>query len=316
MILALVIGALSLAVMVRGADQFVLGSARLAALLRVPPVVIGALVLGFGTSLPELFVSALAARDGARDLAVGNIVGSNAANLTLVLGVAALLTNVQIASRTLRRELPIAAAAVGLFAVMTWGGLDRWRGGVLVVAFLAALAVLVRGRADPSERELSEELGEFLDGASGRNRALEWVRVVLGLASTLLGAHLLKEAALAVATEVGLSEGFVGLTLVAVGTSLPELVTAIAGARQGEDELVVGDLLGSNVFNSLAIGGVAHLVGPGPLAEPDLAHLAMVVMLGTTALCWFFMGRRLEIGRWEAAGLLGVYIATLPLLAR
>jgi cation:H+ antiporter len=312
----LVVGAVGLVAMVRGADQFVLGSARLAGLLRVPPVVIGALVLGFGTSLPELFVSGMAALAGERDLAVGNIVGSNAANITLVLGVAATLTAVRIASRTVRRELPISAAAVGLFAVLTWDGLARWRGVVLLVGFAIALGALLRDRGDVSEQELGEELEAFLGGATRRTRWVEAVRVGLGLVATLVGAHLVKESALDIAAEVGLSEGFVGLTLVALGTSLPELVTAVVGARRGEDELVVGDLLGSNVFNSLAIGGAIHLLGPGPLAEVDLAHLAVVVMLGTTGLCWFFMGRRLEIGRWEAITLIAVYLAALPLLAR
>lgn len=316
MIWLLVVGAIGLVAMVRGADQFVVGSARLAVLLRVPAVVIGALVLGFGTSLPELFVSGMAALDGERDLAVGNVVGSNTANITLVLGVAATLTAVRISTRTLRRELPISAGAVGLFALLTWDGLARWRGVVLLAAFALALGALLWNRGDDSGQELDEELTDLLDGVTRRTLWVEAVRVGLGLVATLVGAHVVKEAALGIAAEVDLSEGFVGLTLVALGTSLPELVTAVVGARRGEDELVVGDLLGSNVFNSLAIGGAVHLLGPGPLAEVDLAHLAVVVMLGATALCWLFMGRRLEIARWEAIALIGVYLAALPLLAR
>jgi cation:H+ antiporter len=314
-ILAAVAAIVGLVVMVRGADQFVLGAARIAVSSRVSPVVVGALILGFGTSLPELFVSALAAGGGDIDLAVGNITGSNIANLTLVLGVAGALTSVKIASGTIRRELPMAAGATALFGLAVWQGLSLPWGLVLLAVFAVMLTLLLRGSRDASEVELGAQVAEFVDGDAHPPIARELGRVLGGLAATLVGAYLLKEAALAVADEFGLSQGFVGLTLVAIGTSLPELVTAIAGARRGEDELVVGDLLGSNIFNSVAIGGVVALIAGEGLADPRLADRSILLMLAAVVLAAVVMGRRLEVGRWEAVALLVFYAAAVPLLA-
>ncbi len=314
MALATVVAVIGLIVMVRGADQFVVGAARIAVRSRVSPVVIGALILGFGTSLPELFVSGLAAAGNELDLAVGNITGSNIANVTLVLGAAALLTSVKVASSTVRRELPLSVAVTVLFGFVVWRGLSVGAGVVLLVALVIALVVLVRGGRDQSEVELADDVAEFVD-ASGGAMGREVVRVLVGLAATLVGAHLLKESALTVADELGLSEGFVGVTLVALGTSLPELVTAIAGARRGEDELVVGDLLGSNIFNSAAIGGVVALIGGGSLSDPALADQAVLLMLGAVALATIVMGRRLDVGRGEGVVLLVYYGVALIVLS-
>lgn len=304
-----------LVVLTKAADQFVIGAARLSVALRISAVVIGAVVIGFGTSTPELLVSALAAAQGSIDISVGNIIGSNVANLTLVLGVAALITPIGIASGVLRREAPISAAAVVLFAVLVQGGLRRGEGLVLVVGLVLAIGWILRsartGDADPLESEIEEYVEEGSSLSVGR----ESVRTLLGLIGTLAGAQALVYGATGIAAELGVGEGFIGLTLVALGTSLPELVTAIQAARRAEIDLIVGNLLGSNMFNSLAVGAAAGLAGPGPLVDPTLAGLATVLMVGVALGAWLFMGTGRTVVRWEGGVLLGAYIVVVPLLA-
>lgn len=314
MLLALLACAAGLALLTKAADQFVVGAARLSALLRISPIVIGAVVIGFGTSTPELFVSALAAGQGDLDLAVGNIVGSNIANLSLVLGIAVLIAPFAISSKVLRREAPLAVAASLLFTLLLVGGLTRADGVVLVIVLVLVLASILRDARVSADRELTGEVRDFVGEAPPRAPA-ESVRTALGLVGTLAGAQLLVWGATRAATEVGLSEGFIGLTLVAVGTSLPELVTAIQAARRGEDELLVGNLLGSNIFNSLAVSGAAALVGPGAVADRDLLVVAAPLMLAVGVLAWASMWTRHRLDRWEGAVLLGTYPAAVALMA-
>lgn len=314
MLLALLACAAGLALLTKAADQFVVGAARLSALLRISPIVIGAVVIGFGTSTPELFVSALAAGQGDLDLAVGNIVGSNIANLSLVLGIAVLIAPFATSSKVLRREAPLAVAASLLFTLLLVGGLTRADGVVLVIVLVLVLASILRDARVSADRELTGEVRDFVGEAPPRAPA-ESVRTALGLVGTLAGAQLLVWGATRAATEVGLSEGFIGLTLVAVGTSLPELVTAIQAARRGEDELLVGNLLGSNIFNSLAVSGAAALVGPGAVADRDLLVVAAPLMLAVGVLAWASMWTRHRLDRWEGAVLLGTYPAAVALMA-
>lgn len=311
----------------RAADEFVVGAARLARALRVSPIVIGAVVIGFGTSAPEMLVSGLAASNGDIDLGVGNVLGSNIANLALVLPVAAIAGSVRVASTTVRREVPVAAASAGAFVVLVWDGLTRTEGVLLAVALVLALADVIGSGRRLGDEELAQEVEEYLveglddapaSARTGADRSVrpgvEVVRTLIGLVLTITGAQLLVTGATRIADDLGLAEGFVGLTLVAVGTSLPELVTAVVASRRGEDELIVGNLLGSNVFNSLGVGAVIALVGPGPLTDPGVVHRAGAGLVVIVALSWMAMGRRLEVGRGEAIGLLVLYVATLPLL--
>lgn len=311
----------------RAADEFVVGAARLARALRVSPIVIGAVVIGFGTSAPEMLVSGLAASNGDIDLGVGNVLGSNIANLALVLPVAAIAGSVRVASTTVRREVPVAAASAGAFVVLVWDGLTRTEGVLLAVALVLALADVIGSGRRLGDEELAQEVEEYLveglddapaSARTGADRSVrpgvEVVRTLIGLVLTITGAQLLVTGATRIADDLGMAEGFVGLTLVAVGTSLPELVTAVVASRRGEDELIVGNLLGSNVFNSLGVGAVIALVGPGPLTDPGVVHRAGAGLVVIVALSWMAMGRRLEVGRGEAIGLLVLYVATLPLL--
>ena len=310
-VLACIAGLVLLAV---AADHFVLGATRLASLLRVSPVVIGAVVIGFGTSAPEMLVSGLAAAQGDTSLGLGNIIGSNIANLTLVLGVAALIVPMAISSTTLRREAPLSAAACGLFAVLVWNGFTRFDGIVLLVVLGLIIGYILVDARRGSDDELVAEVAEYLDGDPNVTPARESARTFVGLVGTIIGAQLLIYGAVNIATELELAEGFVGLTLVALGTSLPELVTAIAAARKGEDELIVGNLLGSNIFNSLAVGAVIALIAPGPLDNADLVRTGLVVMLAVVGAGWLFMATKRTVSRWEAGVLLVGYVAAIPIL--
>jgi cation:H+ antiporter len=309
-ILGIVVGLGLLAV---AADQFVAGAARLATVLRISPVVVGAVVIGFGTSAPELLASGLATGRGSLDLAVGNIVGSNVANLTLVLGIAALVTPILVHSPVLRREAPLSLGAVVAFAIVVQGGVS-WVGGVIltVVLVLALGAILLASRrGDPL---MAAEVEEFLaDGPPSTGR--ETVRTLLGLIGTVGAAYLLVESAVAIAEQLGLAQGFVGFTVVAVGTSLPELATAVQAARKGETDLIVGNLLGSNLFNAGAVGALAAFLGAGQDPGATMTGLGVVLMVGVALLATILMVTGRRVVRWEGALLLVGYVAVLPFLA-
>ena len=308
-VLGLVVGLVLLTV---AADQFVLGAARVSARLRLSAVVIGAVVIGFGTSAPEMVVSGIAAGQGHLDIAVGNIIGSNVANLSLILGIVALLIPVTVRSPTLRREAPISLGGTVLFALLVQGGLSRLDGVVLALGMAVALTLVLRGSRTP-DPDMSREVEEYLHDATPSVRG-EVVRVVLGLVGTLAAAQLLVVTASDLARRVGLSEGFIGLTIVAIGTSLPELATSVQAARKGETDLIIGNLLGSNLFNSLAVSAVAALAGPGRLGDQQLAGFAVVAMLVVSGVATLFMATGRAVIRWEGVVLLGGYVALVPLL--
>lgn len=296
-------------------EAFVLGAVRVAAKLRLSAVVIGAVVIGLGTSAPEMLVSGLAAGQGKLDIAVGNIIGSNVANLSLVLGTAALVTTISVAGETVRREIPLVGAATVLFALLVQGGLTRIEGAVLGVGLVAAIGwILVSAGRGAGDEELTHEVEEFITDAPTRT-GVEVTRTLVGLVGTLAAAQILVTAASSVATQLGLAEGFVGLTIVAIGTSLPELATSLQAARKDETDLIVGNLLGSNLFNSLGVGAVAGLAGPGLVTDPTLTGNAILLMLVITAGAGLAMASGHAVVRREGGILLIIWLGTLPLLA-
>lgn len=301
-----------LVVLVRAADVFVDGAAGLSRRFGLSPVIVGAVVIGLGTSAPELLVSVIAAASGDASLGVGNVVGSNIANLSLVLAVAALVAPMAVHSSIVRREAPISFLAVAAFALALQGGLTRVDGVLLLGALVVVMVVTVRSATRAGNEELAEEVEQVLAEIPARRVV---VLTVVGLLGTALGAQLLVDGSVGLATELGLSEGFVGLTLVAVGTSLPELVTAVQAARRGEDELIVGNVLGSNVFNSLLVGGAIALVGPGPIDDTRLVTYGAATMVAVAGLGWAVMGRKGNIARPEAALLLVGYVVAVVLTA-
>jgi cation:H+ antiporter len=301
-----------LAVLTYASDQFVIGSVRLAKVLRLSPILIGAVVIGFGTSAPEMLVSGLAALQGSLDIGIGNIIGSNVANLSLVLGVAALVTPIVVRSPVLKREAPIALVATLIFAVVVQGGLAGGEATILLVVLVVGLTLIILG-ARGGDAAMTAEVDELVTGdvATGR----EVARTLLGLAFTLGAAQVLVVSAVDIAQQLGLEEGFVGLTIVAIGTSLPELATAIQAARKGATDLIVGNLLGSNLFNVGAVGAVAGYLGPGALQDPDLTGTAVWLMVSIAVLATVFMITGKRVARWEGATLLVIYLAALPFLA-
>ncbi len=324
------LGVLGLAVLTVGADQLVAGSSRLATMLRIAPVVIGVVVIGLGTSSPEFLVSGVAAVQGNAGIAIGNLVGSNLINLTLVLGIAALVTPIVVRSSVPVREAPLTFGASLIFGAFAVFGLGLVAGVVLGVLAAAALLLLVGlSRVDPRD-PLPAEVTHFVDGedldgpatadsppTDGSSRAWfrEGIRTVLGLAATLAGAHLVVSNAETLAQRWGVPETVIGYTLVAIGTSLPELVTAVQAQRHGESDLLVGNLLGSNLFNSL-IGG--SIVGVAAATNGDAIRVpypAIAAMVAITMLAWLLLYRGYRISRFEATLLIMVYAGTLPLLS-
>lgn len=301
----------ALIVLVKSADYFVVAAARLALQLRVSAVVVGAVVIGFGTSLPELLVSGFAAAEGEADIAFGNVVGSNVANMSLVLGAAAVFGALRIASTTLRREAPLAVAAVIALGLLAQGDFTRMEGVVLIVGLVAALGwIVVAGRGDAT---LAAEVEEFVD--SSIVVRTEAIRCGLGMVGTMIGAQALVWSATSIATDAALSGGLVGFTLVAVGTSLPELVTSYVAARRNEADLVIGNLLGSNLFNSLAVGAVIALIAPGPIGDSTLVGTGVVFMVVVAVGSWFLMITGSRVVRWEGLVLLSVYVGSVIALS-
>lgn len=300
------------------ADQAVVGSARLAETFNLPRVVLGALLIGIGTSLPEAVVSIMAALDGRGALAYGNLIGSNSANIGLVLGVAAIVSAspLVVDSGVLAREVPLALGASLLFAVFVLGGMTWPFGVLLLVTGVLVARILLAHRAgepeSPGDVELEREVAQFSgDVHIGR----ELVRALVGLGLTLGAAQAVLVGATAVADDLGITEELVGLAIVAVGTSLPELVTALTAVRRGEDELVLGNVLGSNLANSLLVGGVATLAGAaGTPVTPTLREgalmMAVLVVLAAAAL-----GRHLTVSRPEGVLLVATYAAGIAWVA-
>lgn len=303
-----------LALLTYASDHFVVGSARIAVMLRLSSVVVGAVVIGFGTSTPELLVSALAGLEGSIDIAVANIVGSNIANLMLVLGLAALVGPIAVRSITIKREGPLAVLGVIVFGIVVQGGVVAWEAVVLVALLVVSLVIIVWSSRRGHD-VLADEVEEFLaDGPPSMRPELR--RAVLGLVGTLAGAQVLVISATAIADRAGLSEGFVGLTVVAVGTSLPELATSLQAARRGETDLIVGNLLGSNLFNALAVGATAVAAGAGQVASATITGAGVIIMVVTSVIALGFMVTGARVSRGEGAVLVAGYLGVLPLLAR
>ncbi|MFW6009931.1 MAG: sodium:calcium antiporter [Actinomycetota bacterium] len=312
--LAAVLGTVAgLVVLTLAADAFVVGAVRLANHWRVSTVVVGAVVIGFGTSAPELVVSYLAATQGSLDLAVGNIVGSNIANLSLVLGAAAVVTPVVVRSQVLRREAPLSLLLVIVFGLVVQGGIVGWEGFVLAALLIGSLTIIVRS-AREGDPTITAEVEAYVSTEHPRV-GIELVRTTIGLLGTLGGAQLLIVSVTTISEELGLAQGFIGLTIVAIGTSLPELATCLQAARRRQTGLIVGNLLGSNLFNSGAVGASAALGGVGQVADPGITGLGVVLMIALATVATGFMVTGLRVVRLEGIGLLVAYAAVIPLLA-
>ena len=308
--LAVVLG---LALLVWSADRFVEGSAVTARHFHMPPLLIGMLVVGFGTSAPEMVVSAISASQGNPGIALGNAYGSNITNIALILGLTALLSPIAVHSRVLRKELPILTALTALAALQLMdNNLSRLDAAVLLLVFGALMIWTVR----QGLREKTDALGtameeELEEQTMPIRRAVFWVGA--GLVLLIVSSRFLVWGAVEIAHGFGVSDLIIGLTVVAVGTSLPELASSIMAVRKNEHDIALGNILGSNLFNTLAVVGIAGMIHPLPVGPEVLTRDILVMAALTVSLFVFgygFRGPGLgRINRIEGGLLLAAYVA-------
>jgi cation:H+ antiporter len=299
-----------LALLVAGAEVLVRGAARLAAQFGIPPLIIGLTVVAFGTSAPETAVSVQAALDGKGDLAIGNVVGSNIANVLFILGLTALIAPLIVSRQIIRLDVPIMIGASLVTYALAWdGSLSRLDGALLFIGILAYTAFLIiNSRRDKPAAADDEFAAEF--GLTEAPKPYAWLinlgLIGGGLMLLVSGSNLLVEGAVQMARALGMSELVIGLTVVAVGTSLPELATSVMAAIKGERDIAVGNIVGSNLFNLLCVLGLASLVSPHaiPVAANALAFdFPVMIAVAVACLPIFFNGY--AINRWEG----GLFIA-------
>ena len=314
MLMAIAAVIAGVALLVWGADRFVDGSASVARNLRVPPLVIGLTIVSLGTSLPEMIVAAMAAMEGNNNLGIGNVMGSNIANIGLVLGTTALILPLTVKSMTLKREMPVLFLITFLmFALIADGELSTTDGAVLAIGLLMMLGWIVRiglhDRHDPMVEEFTESLPEEMS----MSRSVIWF--IIGLVLLIVSSRMVVWGAVEIARFMGVSDLIIGLTIVAIGTSLPELVASIASALKDEADLAIGNVIGSNMFNSLAVLAMPGLIAPGRFM-PEALLRDFPIMLGfTIALFVVCFGLKLgRINRIEGGLLVSAYGGYLYLL--
>lgn len=309
---------IGLVLLAGGGEALLRGAVALAAILRLPPAIIGLTVVAAGTSLPELSVSVLAALHDQPDIAVGNVVGSNIFNITFVLGVCALVRPLAITGNSIRLEYPVLAIVTLMMLALSQDGVMNALDGILCVSiyvlFTAYMVTLVRGKVSATEEsELAAEVSELARGRSVLP-ALGWI--ALGVVVLGLGASLTVNGAIGLARLAGLSERVIGLTIVAAGTSLPEVVASLVSTVRGRDDIAIGNVIGSSIFNLLGILGLSALFSPLPVHE-SIVRIDSLWMMGVTLLLFPLMFTRLRIDRWEGLVLLAGYgVYTASLLAR
>lgn len=303
--------ALGLVTLVAGAEVLVRGAARLALSFGVSPLVIGLTVVAFGTSTPELAVSVGAALDGKPDLAIGNVVGSNIANVLLILGAAAIIVPLAVAEQIIRQEIPIMIGASLLMVVMA---LDAHIGVLesgLFLALIVAYTLFLIRQSRSASREVSDEFASEIPTSSwDAHWAVQVALVAAGLALLVLGANWLVDAAVAVARTLGVSDLVIGLTVVAVGTSMPELATSVLAVIKGERDIAVGNVVGSCIFNLLLVlGAGAAVAADGLSISPNAQAFDFPVMLAVFVACLpiFFSGYCIR--RWEGLMFFAYYLA-------
>ena len=295
------------------ANRFVTGASGLARGFGVAPLLIGLTIVAFGTSAPEMLVSSMAAWQGNTGIAIGNAIGSNIANIALVLGVVALITPITVNSRTLSREFPLMQVVMLAALALLWNGVLSRLDGVLLLAGMVLLLLwtihLAHGAQadDPLASEFAEEMPEQISTAGTC-----WL-LLSGLLLLLISARLLVWGAVGIANTFGLSDLVIGLTIVAIGTSLPELAASLAAVRKGEHDIAVGNIVGSSLFNILAVLGVAGVIGPGPFETVVLTR-DFPLMIGL-AIALYLMARGVRdtehgsIQRWEGGLLVTVFVS-------
>lgn len=290
--------------LIKGADFFVEGSAAVAKKLKVPTMIIGLTIVAMGTSAPECAVSIAASIKGSNAMAISNVIGSNIFNLMVVCGVCALFAPLAVQAKTLKQEFPfsILAAVVMLIAGFIGMTLGRIDGVIMVVFFIFFLVWMVK--AALAARENAQDMEEDVKDMG----TIQCILFIIGgLAAVVLGGDMVVDSSTEIARTFGLSENLIGLTIVACGTSLPELVTSIVAAKKGQVDMALGNVIGSNIFNIFLVAGVAAVVSPMAFLTENIIDL--IILIAVSILVWSFAATKKKIGRAEGAFMIIIYIA-------
>lgn len=303
MLINIVLLVMGLVVVLKGADWLTDGAVNIASRFGVSQMVIGLTIVAMGTSMPELCVSMVSALKGTPDLAVGNVVGSNTLNTLLIVGCSALVAPIMVKRSSVRRDIPFAVLASLLMLIFCLdGGIDRLDATLLFILFAVFMFVTVKyGKNEGTEAKTT---------AAPLGKAT--LLLVVGLVYLILGSNLFVDNASFIASTLSVSDAVIGLTIVAGGTSLPELATSMVSAKKGNSDIAIGNVIGSNVFNILMIIGVTGLVKP--MHIKGITSLDLIVMLASILLLWFFCRTTYKVKRWEGAVLAISYIAYLAWL--
>ncbi|MEQ8548508.1 MAG: calcium/sodium antiporter [Cyclobacteriaceae bacterium] len=307
--------------LIKGADLLVDGASAIAKKYNISELVIGLTIVSFGTSMPELVVNILASADGSSELAIGNILGSNVANVLLILGIAAIIKPLPIQKSIYFTEIPISLTAIllvgflanaNLFAEVKGLSLSRIDGAILLSffgLFMTYIFVVSKNKTSNGEADTSQE-SDIKDYSNGKAILL----TIIGSFALFLGGKWVVEGAFEIALLFGLSETFIGLTVVAIGTSLPELVTSAIAAKKGQADLAVGNVIGSNIFNVLWILGISAVIRPLPFFVVSNTDILMVVLSSTMLIFAVIIGKKPRIDRWEGAVFVLVYLLYISYL--
>jgi cation:H+ antiporter len=301
---------LGLVLLVAGGELLVRGAVSSAKALGVSPLLIGLTLVGFGTSTPELVTSVTAALEGSPGIAVGNVVGSNIANILFILGLAAIIYPMAVDPKGFKRDaIMLVVAALACLAVVLYGNMGPVIGGIFIAALFAYVFYVYRQeKTSPDEAALVAEHRAEAAPKGPNAMVLSLGMAVVGIAVTIFGARFLVDGAIGLAKGFGISDTIIGLTIVAVGTSMPELITSVMAAIRKQSDVAYGNIIGSNIYNVLFILGATSIIKP--IAMPhQIARFDIWVMLAATALLVFFARSGFKLQRWEGFAFLGVYIA-------
>lgn len=303
-LLVIVVG---IVIVLYGADKLTEGGAALARRMHIPQIVIGLTIIAIGTSMPEFCVSFVSALKGTPDLAVGNIVGSNIFNALLIVGCAAMVAPMTILPSTVKRDIPFALVASVLLLIMCLDAtISRLDAAILFALFVIFMVITIRGARNSGSDEQQEENKKEI------SRLRAWIYMLLGLVCLIFGSNIFVDSASALASSLGVSDAVIGLTIVAGGTSLPELATSIVSARKGQSGIAIGNVLGSNVFNILMILGITGLIQPMQITGITSVDLSMLVI--SMILLWLFSYTKYTLSRWEGAVLTAVFLGYISWL--
>ena len=312
--LVLVCLVIGFVLLIKGADFFVEGSSSAAKRLHVPSIIIGLTIVAMGTSLPETAVSVSASLTGNNELAVSNVIGANIFNLMVVIGVCAVLTTVEVAKETIKRDIPLSLICAGLLMVLGISGLGDKSGmmlghldGVILIGFFAGYIVYMVQIALKANRE-----GKKVEIEGGSDEDIKLLSVpksivfiVGGAVAIAVGGDVTVDAAARIAGDLGMSQTLIGLTIVSIGTSLPELVTSIVAARKNEVDMALGNAIGSNIFNILMVLGIAFAISPMAIITENIIDLCVLIVF--TVCVWIFAGTKKKIGRVEGFCMVAFY---------